>query len=64
MAFSRTWLSAPAGWIIDNLNWVSYFKLVGIENINNPEWVGFFIITALFCIPAIIFIHYIKESKV
>ena len=64
MAFSRTWLSAPAGWIIDNLNWVSYFKLVGIENINNPEWVGFFIITALFCIPAIIFIHYIKEGKV
>ena len=64
MAFSRTWLSAPAGWIIDNLNWVNYFKLLGTENINNPEWVGFFIITALFCIPAIIFIYYIKESKV
>lgn len=64
MAFSRTWLSAPAGWIIDNLNWVNYFKLLGMENINNPEWVGFFIITALFCIPAIIFIYYIKESKV
>ena len=61
MAFSRTWLSAPAGWMIDNLDWGKYFTLFGIEYINNPEWVGFFIITSLFSIPAIILIYYIKD---
>ena len=45
MAFSRTWLAAPAGWLIDNLKWQRYFENFGINQINNPEWVGFFIIT-------------------
>ena len=63
MAFSRTWLSAPAGWMIDNLNWKIYFNFFGIETINNPEWVGFFIITSMFSIPAIILIYYIREKK-
>jgi len=63
MAFSRTWLAAPAGWLIDTLDWQKYFNSFGIMHINNPEWVGFFIITALFCIPAIVLIYYIKESK-
>ncbi len=63
MAFSRTWLAAPAGWLIDTLAWQKYFNSFGIKQINNPEWVGFFIITALFCIPAIVLIYYIKESK-
>ncbi len=64
MAFSRTWLAAPAGWLIDNLAWQKFFNSLGINHVNNPEWVGFFILTALFCIPAIVLIYYIKESKV
>ena len=63
MAFSRTWLAAPAGWLIDNLKWQRYFENFGISQINNPEWVGFFIITALFCLPAIILIYYIDNKK-
>ena len=62
MAFSRTWLSAPAGWIIDNLNWLGYFKIIGIENVHNAEWVGFFILTSIFAIPSIILIYYIREN--
>ena len=63
MAFSRTWLEAPAGWLIDNLKWQRYFENFGINQINNPEWVGFFIITALFCLPAIILIYYIDNKR-
>ena len=63
MAFSRTWLAAPAGWLIDNLKWQRYFENFGINQINNPEWVGFFIITALFCLPAIILIYYIDNKR-
>mgnify|MGYP001323386075 CR=1 FL=1 len=53
MSFSRTWLASPAGWIIDNLNWNEYFNFFGIYLIQNSEWIGFFIVTALFSIPAI-----------
>ena len=40
-----------------------YFEKFGINQINNPEWVGFFIITALFCLPAIILIYYIDNKR-
>ena len=63
MAFSRTWLAAPAGWLIDTLSWDKYLKFIGIEKVNNPEWVGFFIITTIFAIPSLILIYYISDNK-
>jgi PAT family beta-lactamase induction signal transducer AmpG len=63
MAFSRTWLAAPAGWLIDSVSWIKYLKLIGLYKVNNPEWVGFFIITTLFAIPSLILIYYIKDNK-
>ena len=63
MAFSRTWLAAPAGWLIDSVSWIKYLKLIGLDKVNNPEWVGFFIITTLFAIPSLILIYYIKDNK-
>ena len=63
MAFSRTWLAAPAGWLIDTVSWIKYLKLIGLDKVNNPEWVGFFIITTLFAIPSLILIYYIKDNK-
>ena len=63
MSFSRTWLASPAGWIIDNLNWNEYFNFFGIYLIQNSEWIGFFIVTALFSIPAIILLHFIQDKK-
>ena len=63
MAFSRTWLAAPAGWLIDTVIWIKYLKLIGLDKVNNPEWVGFFIITTLFAIPSLILIYYIKDNK-
>jgi len=63
MSFSRTWLASPAGWIIDNLNWNEYFNFFGIYLIQNSSWIGFFIVTAFFSIPAIILLHYIQVKK-
>ena len=63
MSFSRTWLASPAGWIIDNLNWNEYFNFFGIYLIQNSAWIGFFIVTALFSIPAIILLHFIQDKK-
>ncbi len=63
MSFSRTWLASPAGWIIDNLNWNEYFNFFGIYIIQNSSWIGFFIVTALFSIPAIILLHFIQDKK-
>ena len=63
MSFSRTWLASPAGWIIDNLSWEKYFNFFGISLIQNSSWVGFFIITALFSIPAIILLYFIQDKK-
>jgi len=63
MSFSRTWLASPAGWIIDNLNWNEYFNFFGIFIIQNSSWIGFFIVTAFFSIPAIILLHFIQDKK-
>ena len=63
MSFSRTWLASPAGWIIDNLNWNEYFNFFGIYLTQNSSWIGFFIVTALFSIPAIILLHFIQDKK-
>ena len=63
MSFSRTWLASPAGWIIDNLNWNEYFNFFGIYLIKNSSWIGFFIVTAFFSIPAIILLHFIQDKK-
>ncbi len=63
MSFSRTWLASPAGWIIDNLNWNEYFNFFGIYLIQNSAWIGFFIVTALFSIPAIILLYFIQDKK-
>ena len=63
MAFSRTWLASPAGWIIDNLGWDKFFNFFGIYLIQNSSWIGFFIVTALFSIPAIILLNFIKDKR-
>ena len=63
MSFSRTWLASPAGWIIDNLYWNEYFNFFGIYLIKNSSWIGFFIVTAFFSIPAIILLHFIQDKK-
>ena len=63
MSFSRTWLASPAGSIIDNLNWNEYFNFFGIYLIQNSSWIGFFIVTAFFSIPAIILLHFIQDKK-
>lgn len=76
MAFSRTWLASPAGWVIDNLGWDKYFSFIGITFYDfntaligikscssNIPWIGFFIITALFSIPAIILLNFIQDKR-
>ena len=56
MAISRTWLSSPSGWLIDNINWDLIINKAGLGSIvfNNSDWFGFFIITAIMALPGLI----------
>ena len=56
-------LLLPAGWIIDNLSWDKFFNFFGIYLIQNSSWIGFFIVTALFSIPAIILLNFIQDKR-
>jgi len=65
MALSRTQLSAPAGWMVEGINWdwVIIF-LNPFMNINlvegldgNIKWVMFFVITTVLAVPGLLIIH-------
>lgn len=65
MALSRTQLSAPAGWMVEGINWdwVIIF-LNPFMNINlvegldgNIKWVIFFVITTVLAVPGLLIIH-------
>ena len=65
MALSRTQLSAPAGWMVEGINWdwvIIFLKL--FMNINlvegldgNIKWVMFFVITTVLAVPGLLIIH-------
>ena len=69
MALSRTQLSAPAGWMVEGINWesliifISQFININLETIleNNIKWILFFIITTILAIPGLLIIH--KSTK-
>lgn len=64
MAFSRTWLSTPSGWIVDNIDWNSFFNYIGFNNISaHQDWMGFFIFTGLMGIPGLIMLAFIHKNK-
>ena len=52
MALSRTHLSAPAGWMVEGINWESFLNFLStlsplhleILSGNNTKWIWFFII--------------------
>jgi len=65
MALSRTQLSAPAGWMVEGINWdwaitflnpFMHINLVeGLDG--NIKWVMFFVITTILAIPGLLIIH-------
>ncbi len=64
MAFSRTWLSSPSGWIIDNINWSNLIYYIGFntENIMNLDWMAFFIFTGIMALPGLIILFFIQKN--
>ena len=65
MALSRTQLSAPAGWMVEGINWdgaiifISQFLHINLGSIldNNIKWILFFIMTTILAIPGLLIIH-------
>ena len=69
MALSRTQLSAPAGWMVEVINWDSFiiflsqFIPMNLETVfdNNIKWILFFIMTTILAIPGLLIIN--KSTK-
>jgi len=72
MALSRTQLSAPAGWMVEGINWdgiiifISQFIPINLEIVldDNIKWVLFFIITTIIAIPGLLIINKGTKSLV
>ena len=72
MALSRTQLSAPAGWMVEEINWdgiiifISQFIPINLETVldDNIKWVLFFIITTIIAIPGLLIINKGTKSLV
>ncbi|MBT3938748.1 MAG: MFS transporter [Gammaproteobacteria bacterium] len=65
MALSRTQLSAPAGWMVEGINWesliifISQFININLESglDSNIKWILFFIMTTILAIPGLLIIN-------
>ena len=65
MALSRTQLSAPAGWMVEGINWdglkilISQFININLGSIldSNIKWISFFILTTILAIPGLLIIN-------
>ena len=65
MALSRTQLSAPAGWMVEGINWdglkilISQFININLGSIldSNIKWILFFILTTILAIPGLLIIN-------
>ena len=69
MALSRTQLSAPAGWMVEGINWdgliifINHFVNLnlGAAPDNNIKWILFFTLTTVLAIPGLLLIR--KSTK-
>jgi len=69
MALSRTQLSAPAGWMVEGINWESFIVFInqfinlnlGVVIDSNIKWILFFMLTTVLAIPGLLIIS--KGSK-
>jgi hypothetical protein len=69
MALSRTQLSAPAGWMVEGINWdgliifINNFVNLNLGAVpdNNIKWILFFTLTTVLAIPGLLLIR--KSTK-
>ena len=69
MALSRTQLSAPAGWMVEGINWDGLIIFInnfvnlnlGAAPDNNIKWILFFMLTTVLAIPGLLLIR--KSTK-
>ena len=68
MAFARTWLSSPSGWVVDSVNWESTFSFFNINVMNleplQMSWIGFFIFTAIAAIPGLVLLILVGKKRI
>lgn len=65
MAVARTWLSAPSGWLVENVDWAAAAHvLVGTltgslaEQVN---WIGFFLLTTVAALPGLALLAWVTS---
>jgi PAT family beta-lactamase induction signal transducer AmpG len=60
MAVARTWLSSPAGWLVENVNWAGLTALLGAAMppaaAQRVNWIGFFLLTTVAAVPGLLFL--------
>ena len=65
MALSRTQLSAPAGWMVEGINWESFLLFLStltplhLEILleNNSKWICFFVATTVLALPGLLLVR-------
>lgn len=65
MAVARTWLSAPAGWLVEHVDWAALAEYIpGVGLAPDTElavnWIGFFLLTTLAAIPGLALLVWVQ----
>lgn len=68
MAVARTWLSSPAGWLVEHVPWAGLAAALGVAAL--PEalagrlnWIGFFVLTAFVALPGLLLLAWLTLNR-
>ncbi|HEY7676321.1 MAG TPA: MFS transporter [Candidatus Methylomirabilis sp.] len=68
MAVARTWLSSPAGWLVERLPWAGIAAAVGGAAVSEGlagrlNWIGFFLLTAFAALPGLLLLAWLTVNR-
>jgi PAT family beta-lactamase induction signal transducer AmpG len=64
MAVARTWLSTPAGWLVERIDWAKLAAVAGGAVFSRPmaqrvNWIGFFLLTTVAALPGLLLLGWL-----
>jgi PAT family beta-lactamase induction signal transducer AmpG len=69
MAVARTWLSSPAGWLVDHVNWAGIAAALGgaawlpAASAERLNWIGFFVLTTFAAVPGLLLLAWLTRNR-
>ena len=68
MAAARTWLSSPAGWLVEHVRWAGIAAALGGAAISEGlagrlSWIGFFVFTAFAALPGLLLLAWLTLNR-